>query len=177
MYICWVIFDAMASKSKCEILCIFMLKNALTPVNCLISGIFNIRCIEFQKKNLYDVIFKYLGIQTTIIEREKLTARAPIGWTPENCAKIQENDRNDRNFGDDRNCRNRPKFWKYFCSRNFRNYAKFRWFRNFGTNPNNNQMRFRKNRDDWNNTIELFLIEFVHELSIRLVYLMKKDMP
>ena len=58
--------------------------------------------------------------------------------------------RSIRNFGYNRNCRNRPKFRENVCFRNFRNnakfretfdrnwpkrFAKFRWFRNFGGNP------------------------------------------
>ena len=43
-----------------------MLKNALTPVNCLISGIININEYVFKMDFfLYDVIYEYLVIQTT----------------------------------------------------------------------------------------------------------------
>ena len=121
--------NAMASKSKYEILCIFMLKNALTPVNCLMSGMININAQIFNNSFfLYDVILKYLDIQTIIQNARNLQFELLLAES----LKIAPNSRKtteisvNRNFVDDRNCRNGPKFRENVCFRNFRNYAKFR---------------------------------------------------
>ena len=101
--------------------------------------------------------FKISWYPDNYIEREKLTARAPIGWKLEHCANFQENDRNDRN------CRNRPTFRENVCFRNLRNFAKFRWFRNFGANPKYNAFKTEKMK---NIHLSHFLLSYICRLEI-----------